>query len=362
MKDKKEDSLRKKAKSNLDPKGWEALLEGVPRVDEENTQAPPVPESHEQPPPSKQHILKVTDEKGTSTEQVTFDDRKPDIETREQQDVLPQQTPREKSSLQAMDTPDPLTSADRTPAVPEAETPAAPSQKVSEALSQSEDIAEKKDADLTVSERPESEVDSDGEKKPSRIVTWISKQHQIQRLVQLYRSLNIREQRIILIGIVFFSSLFIYTLILDPLFEKNKLLNYQIEKKNQELSEMILLRSSVVQDQDGMDRIKSVIDQRGQGFSVFAYLEQLASRAEMKDKIVYIKPQRETPVGPFRESLAEIRLDNIDLEDLTRFLYEIDASEDLLYIKNLKMKTSKSGKDQGSLEATLSVGTLLKKR
>ena len=30
--------------------------------------------------------------------------------------------------------------------------------------------------------------------------------------------------------------------------------------------------------------------------------------------------------------------------------------KDLLYIKNLKMKTSKSAKDQGSLEVTLSVG------
>jgi general secretion pathway protein M len=204
--------------------------------------------------------------------------------------------------------------------------------------------------------------DSAAEKKPSRIATWVSDQHQIQRLVHLYRGLNIREQRIIAIGIVFFSCLFLYTFILDPLFEKNKLLKYQIEKKNQELSEMIHLRSSVVQDQDGMDRIKSVIDQRGQGFSVFAYLEQLATRAEMKDKIMYIKPQRETPVGPFRESLAEIRLDNINLEELTRFLYEIEASEDLLYIKNLKMKTSKSAKDQGSLEVTLSVGTLLRKR
>jgi general secretion pathway protein M len=362
MKDKKEDSLRKRAKSNLDPKGWEALLEGVPRVDEESTQVLPEPESQEPPPPSKQHILKVTDEEGRSTEQVTFDDRKSDTEIREQQDVQPRQTPRGKPFVQAMDTSAPLKSAGPTPGAPEAETPAAPSQKVSEMLPQSEDIAEKKDGDLTEPERPEREVDSAAEKKPSRIATWISKQHQIQRLFHLYRGLNIREQRIILIGIVFFSSLFIYTLILGPLFEKNKLLKYQIEKKNQELSEMINLRSSVVQDQDGMDRIKAVIDQRGQGFSVFAYLEQLASRAEMKDKIIYIKPQRETPVGPFRESLAEIKLDNIDLEDLTRFLYEIDASEDLLYIKNLKMKASKIGKEQGSLQATLSVGTLLKKR
>jgi general secretion pathway protein M len=362
MKDKKEDSLRKKAKSNLDPKGWEALLEGVPRVDEESTQAPSVPESHEQSPPSKQHILKVTDEEGRSIEQVTFDDRKPDTEIREQQAVLPRQAPREESSVQPMETSGRLTSEDHISDVPEKETPAAPSQKVSEALPQSEKIAEKEDADLAVSDRPERVDDSAAEKKPSRIATWVSDQHQIQRLVHLYRGLNIREQRIIAIGIVFFSCLFLYTFILDPLFEKNKLLKYQIEKKNQELSEMIHLRSSVVQDQDGMDRIKSVIDQRGQGFSVFAYLEQLATRAEMKDKIMYIKPQRETPVGPFRESLAEIRLDNINLEELTRFLYEIEASEDLLYIKNLKMKTSKSAKDQGSLEVTLSVGTLLRKR
>ena len=281
------------------------------------------------PPPSKQHILKVTDEEGRSIEQVTFDDRKPDTEIREQA-----------GRPSAAGTPGRILCAAHGDLWPvnvrgttfrmflKKRTHGCPLPKSFRRHCLRVRKLQKKRMliwrylivrkEWTILPR---------RKKPSRIATWVSDQHQIQRLVHLYRGLNIREQRIIAIGIVFFSCLFLYTFILDPLFEKNKLLKYQIEKKNQELSEMIHLRSSVVQDQDGMDRIKSVIDQRGQGFSVFAYLEQLATRAEMKDKIMYIKPQRETPVGPFRESLAEIRLDNINLEELTRFLYEIEASE-----------------------------------
>lgn len=189
---------------------------------------------------------------------------------------------------------------------------------------------------------------------------WAEKQPLFQRSVQYYQGLSSRDQKFILIGLIFLTGILGYTLVLEPMLEKNALINRKIDKKEKDLSDLLALRSSVVQDRGGMDRIKQVVEQRGQGFSMFAYLEQLATKAEMKERIIYIKPQRETPVGTFKESIAEIKLDNASLEELTRFLYQIETSQDLLYVRNLKMKVGRRPQDDAGLEVTLSVGTLLK--
>ncbi len=314
----KEDELRKKTKENLDPKGWEALLEGVPPIDSQTgaSTSEPAPPS----PKKEEHVLRVTDETGLTSEQ--------SIAAEPPSDLPPQKS----------DTPRPTEGA-----APQPEQEIPPTE-------------EETSAKPPVLSPPES-----GKEKKNRfagITDRFRKIPQVQKTLHYYHRLSLREQRIVLAGLLFLACTFIYSMILGPLFDRNALLNRKIEKKQEEVTEMIRLRSSVVQDRGGMDRIKGVIEQRGKAFSVFAYLEQLATKAEMKDKIIYIKPQRETPVGRFKESLVQIKLEKIGMEELTRYLYQIETSEDLLYIKNLKMKQGKRGKETG-LNVTLSVGTLI---
>lgn len=314
----KEDELRKKTKENLDPKGWEALLEGVPPIDAQNgtkTLQPDPPS-----PKKEEHILRVTDEAGLTSEQALDAGSSTDL------------APPESSSPEPTGRPVPQTQQE-TPANEEAE---------------------------TVNPSEPSPPDPD-EKKISRFASTVERFRnipQVRKTLNYYHRLSLREQRIVLAGLLFLACTFVYSTILGPLVERNALLNRKIGKKQEEITEMIRLRSSVVQDRGGMDRITGIIEQRGKEFSVFAYLEQLAAKAEMKDKIIYIKPQRETPVGRFRESLVQIKLEKIGMEELIRYLYQIETSEDLLYIKNLKMKLEKRG-DNAGLNVTLSVGTLI---
>lgn len=321
MNKKKEDALRKKAQSNLDPKGWEALLEGIPRVDDEAQPEGAGEKNPETPAPSDQRVLRVTDESGTVSER--------DI------------------------------SRERTPALPPKDAQPAPDRNRPEAKAAAEVSGEHTLRPVSV---PETKEEGERQTRLGRAADRLKRHPLVQRLVQYYLGLSPREQRIVAAGLLFVSVMLVYSIVLNPMFESNALLNRKIEKKEQELSEMMRLRSSIDQDRGGMEQIKRIIEQRPPGFSVFAYLEQIAAKAEMKDKIIYIKPQRETPVGPFRESLAEIKLDRIELEALTRFLYRIESSEDLLYIKNLKIKAGRFGKDEQGLEVILSVGTLLKRR
>ena len=363
MSDNKEDSLRKKAKSSLDPKGWEALLEGVPRIEDKESHEEPaektVKKVIEGPPSTQKNVFKAKDESGVVHEQAASKQSEKPFESKHE-------TPQPSSGMTADKTtshvssrkqtdPDFLASSDSKSEHLESAPHTQPDQKTVDQSSR-----EEKPPSLSKrSPTPESERLAE-KGFVGRAWIWLQAQPLFQRIHHYYKGLNTRDKKIVQGFIVVLSILMIYILILSPLLEKNALLNRQIDKKTEDLIEINRLSYSVVQNRGGMDRINKIIDQRGVGFSIFAYLEQLASKAEMKDKIIYIKPQRQTNVGPFKESHAEIKLDNINLEELTRFLYEIETSEDLLYIKNVKMKTRSSGKNQEGLEVILSVGTLIK--
>jgi general secretion pathway protein M len=315
----KEDELRKQAKRRLNPKGWEALLEGVPHLDESSS-PPAAPEDTAAGAPSRERpYFKITDESGRVSDKPTSPD-------------VPEGVPKFA----------PVAPASGYPLQQEQEAPA----------------GEPQATDRPVSEEPA----PPGKKGPGRLWDKLRRQPLIDRSWRYYQGLNLREQRLILAALVFLGAVFIWSVILDPLMQKNDILNRRIQTKRNELAQMVRLRSSVVQDRDGIERIKGIIEQRGDGFSVFAHLEHLATKAEMKERIVHIKPQRETKVGEFRESVVEIKLGRITMEELIPFLYQIETSQDLLYIKNLKMKSGSPGTSNAGLEVTLSVGTLVQGR
>jgi general secretion pathway protein M len=317
----KEDDIRKKTKENLDPKGWEALLEGVPRIKDESEVPASEEPAEKDSPQEKQHILTVTDESGLTTEKSTT---------------------RGSASQETPTSQEPSRPGEKEEGVPEEITaPSAP---------------EREESVSSPEETPE--PGKPRKKWISLITDRLRNEPQVQKALRYYQQLSQREQRILLAGALFLSVIFVYTFILSPLMEQNTLLNRKIEQKKREIAEMVRLKASVVQDRGGMERIKSIIEQRGKQFSVFAYLEQLATKAEMKDRIVYIKPQRETPVGNFKESLVQIKLEKIGMEALVRYLYQIETSEDLLYVKDLKLKQGNAGND-GGMDVILSVGTLV---
>ncbi|NOY53588.1 MAG: type II secretion system protein M [Deltaproteobacteria bacterium] len=311
----KEDELRKKTKENLDPKGWEALLEGVPPINTQASTPDPAPSSSER----KEHVLRVTDETGLTSEQ-----------TLAAEPVIPPEKTSGKGGA-----------GDHGKDLSRGESSSMEAEETKEHL-----------------QLPPPDPEINKKNRFSLLADRIRKFPQIRKALQYYQHISLREQRMVLASILFLILIFVYSLILGPLMDRNALLNRKIKKKREEITEMVRLRSSVVQDRGGMDRIRKIIEQRGKDFSVFAYLEQLATKAEMKDKIIYIKPQRETPVGRFKESLVQIKLEKIGMEALTRYLYQIETSEDLLYIKNLRMKQGKE-RGQTGLNVTLSVGTLI---
>ncbi len=366
MSDEKEDALRKQTKANLSPKGWEALLEGVERVSDAPVTPPSPEEGTQAAGPPERHILRVRDESGRVSEHVTSESQ-----PRERSDKTASpysRTYEPKGQAPTGDSRPESTEERHAPSAGAFGNRAAP-QEGPPTLTRNtgfrrgmtdpgEGLNEPTSSAVEAGVDGIEESDQEKKEKVGLVGRWVQKQPLLQKLMLYYRGLSIRDQRLLLFTFIGLSLLFGYLVILEPMLDKKALLDRKVAMKKADLTEMARLRSSVDQDRGGMDRIKSIINQRGKDFSVFAYLEQLASKAEMKDKIVSIKPQRQTPVGQFKESLVSVKLDGIGMEELTRYLYQIETSEDLLYVKNLQIKKVSSNKGVG-MNVTLSVGTLI---
>jgi len=89
----------------------------------------------------------------------------------------------------------------------------------------------------------------------------------------------------------------------------------------------------------------------------FSFLEQAAGKARVKGHIKYMKPSASRSNGRFKESMVEMKLDKISLKQLVDYLYLIESPENVVSIKRISIKDSKSA--PGYLDSVMQVLTIV---
>src|ERR671923_66954 len=99
-----------------------------------------------------------------------------------------------------------------------------------------------------------------------------------------------REKLLIIAGGVVVALLLFYRLGLSPALERLRMLDRLVAVKERDLHQMKMLRETYVAQKRLMEDVNRTLAQRGQDFAIFSFLEDLASKAGMKDNIIYMKP------------------------------------------------------------------------
>ena len=68
-----------------------------------------------------------------------------------------------------------------------------------------------------------------------------------------------------------------------------------------------------------------------------------------------MKPSDSKGPGDYRESTVEIKLESITIDQLTDYLYRIEAPEELIFIKRISISDNK--REEGYLDSIISVFT-----
>ena len=129
-----------------------------------------------------------------------------------------------------------------------------------------------------------------------------------------------------------------------------------IVAKRSGLKEIVKLRAEYESYKKGADRIQHFLRRREKSFTLFSFLEQAAGKAKVKDHIKYMKPSASRISSRFKEATVEMKLDRINLKQLVDYLYLIESPKNVVSIKRISIKDSKSA--PGYLDAVMQVLTI----
>ncbi len=148
-----------------------------------------------------------------------------------------------------------------------------------------------------------------------------------------------RERRMVLGGAVLLAVVLGYLLGVGPLLDRYRTLDRLIAQKERERAEVVRLRDEYRVLKARLEAIEARLSRGGRGFQLLSFLEGLAARNGVRDRIAYMRPQPAATAGRFREQGVELRLDSVTINQLVQLLSQIAEAPQALRIKRLSVVT-----------------------
>jgi general secretion pathway protein M len=165
-----------------------------------------------------------------------------------------------------------------------------------------------------------------------------------------------REKILVSLAACCVAVFVLFQFIIFPFFDRREAIERGIDAKRDGLKEIVRLRGEYESYKRGADGIQRYLRSRMKSFTLFSFLEQAAGKARVKDHIKYMKPSASLSNGRIKESMVEMKLDKISLKQLVDYLYLIESPENVVSIKRISIKDSKSA--PGYLDAVMQVLTI----
>lgn len=167
--------------------------------------------------------------------------------------------------------------------------------------------------------------------------------------------LSSREKYALAAGIIFIIIYISVEFIVSPYLEKQKQVKQRLKSKAETLVQMRRLKSEFHLLKDQSRQAEKYFTTRPKDFTLFSFLDNLASKAGIKDNIDYMKPSKSKPKdSPYNVSLVELKLQGINLKQLTPYLHMVETSKNMIFIRRISI--TKTGK-KGLINAILQVET-----
>ena len=164
-----------------------------------------------------------------------------------------------------------------------------------------------------------------------------------------------REKYFVSAAAIFIGIFCLFQFLIFPFFEAKRRIQRGVSAKEDGLKEILRLSSEYNRYRKSSQGIQQVIAQRSKGFTLFSFLENKAGDAGIKTFIKSMKPSLSTRAGPYKESLVEMKLEEITLHQLVNYLYRIESPDNVVSIKRISIKENKKKSDR--LDAILQIVT-----
>ena len=145
--------------------------------------------------------------------------------------------------------------------------------------------------------------------------------------------LEARDKKILIFGGAAAALILLYALVLSPLTSDLARKRELIPRKEKDLAEMKVLQSEYAEIQKRLQEAQADAARRG---PLLTDIDNITKRANLSSKIVSLKPQAGVETAGFKESIVEVKLENITLYDIVNYIYLLE--KDTLRIRKLQFK------------------------
>lgn len=142
-----------------------------------------------------------------------------------------------------------------------------------------------------------------------------------------------RDKKTLIIGGVLAAVIVLYAFVISPLMSDLSRKRDSIPKKEKDLVEMKALRTEYLAIQKQLQAAQAAAAKRG---PLLTEIENITKRTNLSGKIVSLKPQAGVQTAGFKESIVEVKLDNVTLYDIVNYVFQLE--KDALRIRKLQFK------------------------
>ncbi|MFH1241682.1 MAG: hypothetical protein V1689_04900 [Pseudomonadota bacterium] len=165
-----------------------------------------------------------------------------------------------------------------------------------------------------------------------------------------------RERYLVIFAACSLGVFFLFQLLFFPFLERRERIKRGLMAKEKALREVLSLSAEYRSYKAGSLGLQDILARRKTGFTLFSFLEGAAGDALVKGNIKYMRPSVFKGSGPYEESMVEMKLEEISLEQLVDYLRRIESPQNAVGIKRISIK--QNNRDPGYLDAILQVVTL----
>jgi hypothetical protein len=145
--------------------------------------------------------------------------------------------------------------------------------------------------------------------------------------------LESRDSKVLIFGGAAAAVILLYAFVWSPFSADLSRKRDLIPRKERDLADMRAMRDQYGELQKRLQQAQAEAARRG---PLLTEIENVTKRANLSGKIVSLKPQTGAQTDTFKESIVEIRLENITLYDVVNYVYLLE--KDALRIKKLYFK------------------------
>jgi type II secretory pathway component PulM len=151
------------------------------------------------------------------------------------------------------------------------------------------------------------------------------------------------------------TAIGIYSLIWEPLQASREMLVRKIEKTEKDLTEIQHNRDEYFDLMRRIEANQAAISKEDPNFNLFSYLQNTVTQAVSRDRITSMNPTTQEVGNDFEKELVEIKLAQINLQQLVDILYRIEKGEHPLRFSRLSIKKRRDDIYNFDVTATVSL-------